>query len=383
MFKRLLKSLPVVIFIFVLGSSALAQDDGKFFSSGDFSLGTHWSADGSRVALVSYVIGDRSGVMVLDAETGEQIYLTEHPTILEATTVEEWWSAGLSFSPDESQILSWPGDAYAYFWDAETGELLHQVEVLSTNIQSGIWRPDGKQVMLVTQSAVHLIDAVTGFETKFSVMGEDVATASYSHNGERIMVALTAGRVEINDLRLSKNIIMQSEADIRGAQWNPDGNQILTWSSDGRVNVWNVATGALAYSLSHDKPILDASWSPDGQYFLVVDEETEWGAPEYFGRIWIYESLTGNLVHQVEVQEVGYGGAVWSPDSQYFAAWTASINYATSTYIYNLTDTEPIDSAGLNGTAGVIWKNDMRALLLWSQVDGTLFITPLDPNLFE
>lgn len=322
--------------------------------------------------------------MLLDAETGEQVYLTEHPTIIiNGQEAEMWGAAGLSFSPDGSQILAWPGDTYAYIWNSETGEQLHRVEVLSTNIQTGIWHPDGKQVLLVTQSAVHLIDAVTGFETKFAVIGEDVATADYSHDGARIMVALTAGRIEINDLRLRRNIIMQSETDIRGAQWSPDDTQILTWSSDGRVNVWDVLTGTLAYTLSHDKPILDASWSPDGQHFLVVDEETDWGTPEYFGRIWVYESLTGNLMHQVEVQEIGYGGAVWSPDSQYFAAWTALINYATTTYIYSLTETEPIDSAGLNGTMGVLWKSDMSALLLWSQVDGRVFVTPLDPSLAE
>ncbi len=386
MLQKIGKGLLLIIICGLLINQPIyAQDNDdsqQYIQTGWRVRDVQTTADGSKLAFITYWIDELSGVTVFDTTSNAEIYVTEHPLMIGSSVLEDWWSSGVRFSPDESKILSWSGDMYAYIWDTETGERLSIIEVLGESIRYGMWRGDGEQLILVTNSTLHLIDVASGTELNFIVMGEPIGAASYSPDSSQIMIALTSGIIEIFNENLGTIGKMTSEADIRGAVWHPDNHQIVTWSTSGHVTVWDVETESISYVLSHDKSILEASWSPNGEHLLVIDDEPDWG-PDYLGRIWVYASETGELEQNYQVDGIGYGGATWSSDSQYLAAWTAPINYSGVTYFYDLDSSEPIYNTNMNGTSGVVWQQDMHHIILWSEIDGIVMIEDLGDRFTE
>jgi eukaryotic-like serine/threonine-protein kinase len=60
------------------------------------------------------------------------------------------------------------------------------------------------------------------------------------------------------------------QAQVRVAEYSPDGTRILTGSADGLVKVWNPDSGDESMpSLTHDTGVLAAAFSPDGTSILV------------------------------------------------------------------------------------------------------------------
>jgi WD40 repeat protein len=48
--------------------------------------------------------------------------------------------------------------------------------------------------------------------------------------------------------------------------WSPEGQRLATSSSDGRVRLWSLETGAELSQLAHPSPVTELAWSRDGQF---------------------------------------------------------------------------------------------------------------------
>jgi WD40 repeat protein len=101
----------------------------------------------------------------------------------------------------------------------------------------------------------------------------------------------------------------------------PDGRWLAAASSQGRMLLWQVATGELRWTSvvtstpSVDSPLCSLAFSPGGQYL----------ASSWLGSaVYLWRAADGMLVHRWDVaQEWASGGATFSPDGQLLAAWTA------------------------------------------------------------
>ena len=63
------------------------------------------------------------------------------------------------------------------------------------------------------------------------------------------------------------------QGPVRVIAWSPDEAAVASGGEDGRVNVWETATGTvLALYTEHTEPISALDWSPDGCWITSAEE---------------------------------------------------------------------------------------------------------------
>jgi WD40 repeat protein len=100
--------------------------------------------------------------------------------------------------------------------------------------------------------------------------------------------------------------LLPHESPVRGAEFSPDGNRILTWTADGALQLWDrYARTPIPLTLTDMDAIQGAAFSPDGFRLLT------WGKKANL-RLWDRASgaaLTPSFPHQGRVKH-----AAFSPD---------------------------------------------------------------------
>lgn len=101
-----------------------------------------------------------------------------------------------------------------------------------------------------------------------------VWAVSWSPDETRIAVGFEDGRVEIHNVNTpSMPIILVGHSGIViTLAWHPTNSLLATGSDDGTVKLWNSTSGenVLTYN-DFDSYIDKVSWSPDGDYLLVTE----------------------------------------------------------------------------------------------------------------
>jgi WD40 repeat protein len=265
----------------------------------DVVIGASWSGD-ETIILTWWVGGD--SVMMWDTE-GHLISTLDHNAPVAApiwskivrilswsgSTVRIWsrdgrqlallengaFVTGAIWSGDETQILSWSEDNRVRLWSA-TGTLLATLDQdesapgLNLIIDAG-WSPDENCILYYTRTAIYIWSA------------EGQLVTSFTHNGN------TVG----------------------GAIWHSNSREVLSWSFDNTVRIWNVE-GKLLATLSHDNWVVGAEWNPTGTLVL------SWSA-DSTARVWDNEG------HQLVVTDMGrryYHPTIGLTYQVYHAYWS-------------------------------------------------------------
>ena len=67
---------------------------------------------------------------------------------------------------------------------------------------------------------------------------------------------------------------MQHEAEVKAAQFSPDGRRVVTASSDYTARLWDGTTGqAVGEPMQHDGAVTSAQFSPDGRRVATASED--------------------------------------------------------------------------------------------------------------
>jgi WD40 repeat protein/serine/threonine protein kinase len=173
-----------------------------------------------------------------------------------------------------------------------------------------------------------------------SALERDAAqgAAHFSPDGEHIVTASSDGKVRVWNAQTGQ-MICESPAHrgaINSVAFSPDGSKLVTASSDGRAFVLNAATGALEFQIVHERPVnaaesslADAEPAPDNpkRTFPVLDAKFSpdgvWiatagadGAVRRFN-LRTSEELTPLGHNQIPVNAIAF-----SPDSQWVATAT-------------------------------------------------------------
>ena len=77
---------------------------------------------------------------------------------------------------------------------------------------------------------------------------------------------------------------------VRSASFSPDGQHIVTASSDKTARVWDLHGRSLATLQGHQSAVTSASFSPDGQHIVTASSDKT-------ARVWRVESLDQLLKH--------------------------------------------------------------------------------------
>src|SRR6266699_787693 len=100
-----------------------------------------------------------------------------------------------------------------------------------------------------------------------------VNSARFSPNGQRIVTASTDKTARLWDAASGKPIgeSMKHEGMVNSTQCSPDGQRVVTASKDKTARLWDAASGKpIGESMKHEDVVTSAQFSPDGQRVVTA-----------------------------------------------------------------------------------------------------------------
>jgi WD40 repeat protein/Flp pilus assembly protein TadD len=250
-----------------------------------------FSPDGRKIATAyGYAYSDQAitgEARVWDTETGEPLT----PPLKHKGTVYS-----ISFSPNGRQVVTASQDKTARIWDAVTGEPVTPPMQHEGQVRRAFFSPDGSRVVTGAERWGKVWNAVTGEPESKPLMLSDQSIwhIALSPDGKRVLITSAgtyetgSGQAEVFDIDTGEPVTQPLIHPSNKARWvyygefSPDGQRIVTASSDGKARIWDAATGELLCPkkdkkgrlscgpLEHEDGVTHASFSPNGKYILTA-----------------------------------------------------------------------------------------------------------------
>jgi len=223
---------------------------------------------------------DTNKLYMFDSQTGEVVRLFEtgRDTLLILPDI----------SPDGKLVAAGDYEGTFYFWDMSTGDLLKTMTCLSW-AHLIKWSPDGRKFAILCfdftedVSSIRIFDAES-YQLLISIesdwVKEPYQYISWSPDSTRIAVAggndetgTFINPVYVFDANSGEEIlkIIKHTGGVWAARWSPNGERLVSGSSDDTTRIWDVETGAELLTLTTPNDwMADPSWSPDGQHVVVT-----------------------------------------------------------------------------------------------------------------
>lgn len=188
----------------------------------------------------------------------------------------------VTWSPDNSKIISGGWDNTLRVWDASSGEELRVIYSDSPWFESVAWSPSGDLIAVGHKDGlVYIIDTIS-WKTINTLFGP---------NGGH-------------------------EGGVPVVSWSPDGTKIAAGSRDeGKAFIWN-SSGAQLYQLSNQPlSVLGLGWSADSKMIAFSGEGWD---------IVITEITTGSELLRLGDHKPNTYCVAWSPDGKLLATITST-----------------------------------------------------------
>ncbi|MBI5491200.1 MAG: PD40 domain-containing protein [Deltaproteobacteria bacterium] len=352
------KTAKLLMFETTSGEVVWEKDLGRTIGSLAYSPDGRWLAVGIKN------MQSPSAIALLDGETGDEI------RSLEGHTDGIW---DLAFSADGSRLASTAIDDAIRVWDPSGGgELLRVAE--GVGAAAVAFSPDGLTLAAAggRQHWVHAWDAATGAERSASHDGAVLAVA-FAPGGDELAAASSDGRLHVWDVASGTRRLAfpVAEGEAIAVAWSPDGRTLATiGSQEPRVRLWNATDGqALRDAGRFDRPAVSLAFSADGTVLFVgcdgravhaIDVATGTEQVRLEGH---RRPVTGLAVSAADgtVASGGWDGEIrlWSPTTAAAGVWNAGAVLPAHTG-----DVDVLQFSADGGTLLSAGRDDR--LLVWS-----------------
>lgn len=196
----------------------------------------------------------------------------------------ERWLTDVAFSPDGRMVGAVAGDGLALIWDADSGELLHRIEVGGEEVIGLAFSPDGALAYTVVGAATTVqawdLTGDRSFLTRLPVTDParvDRGMLRVGRQGDTVaaMDTLDTAVTHLLDVVDDRRVRLpeESEAFIAAADFSPDDSWFAAGFDDGMVRLYDASTGTrLASRQVLDGLVMEVSFAADGEHLVAVDD---------------------------------------------------------------------------------------------------------------
>lgn len=287
--------------------------------------------------------------------------------------------SALAFSPDAKFLVSGSSDGTVRVWDVAGGTTLQTFKVLQdARPNQVVFSGDGKLVAACSSSGVQLWDVKTGEmrAPKEQPLGWTEGI-SFSPDGKWLATGHLrfddSPRVLLWDLATLQPKPLTGHAHtVMAVAFSPDGKLLASLDENGKVNVWDVASGEVKKTLDsgarHKKDQLQndlcLAFSPNSKLMACSGEHT---------KAKVFNLATGELVGQYARHQQNVSGLDIAPDGETVASadfevvlWDAA--------------TGKVKARFANSFGGRIEEIDISSngkLLAWADTGTAVYLNPL------
>jgi hypothetical protein len=202
----------------------------------------------------------------------------------------------LAYSPDGQRLAAGLGDGTVRIIDPETGSEMQLVRTADHSTNWLAFHANGRQ-LITSSSGIGLNPP----QAKDTIHVWDLDPPQHA----RTITGIRDGRDVIRDGR-----------DVSTMCYHPDGRRVVAVGHDGRVRLWDAATGKIDRTLAGpESEVCHVAVSPDGRLAAALARDV--------AQVWDIES--GQVRHKLPLPSGGlYGQVAFSPNSRYLAVALAS-----------------------------------------------------------
>lgn len=265
-----------------------------------------FSPDGKYIAAA-----DRNGtIQVWDNQTGQEVLRLDAGAII----------VGIAYNSAGTQLITGDAnDGYIKIWNTKTGKLESSIFVQKIDFTMAM-SADGLLLATSYSNEVIIWD-VTTWKERFSLSGHtsQVFSVAFSRDGKRLATGGDDGRIIIWDTATGQNLlsfyVSQPSCAKPNVLFNADGTRLITADGCGTVRFWEITADAsrevFHRTVHGGRGLNSIKLNPDGTQLAVGDNNN----------ISIWDSNSG---FDLFVLPVGWQGQLnggdFSPDGNLFAA---------------------------------------------------------------
>jgi hypothetical protein len=242
------------------------------------------SADAGPVTLAE--VGGRGGSLAV-APNGSRVAVgprdpaDDRVLILSAATGREERTltgiGAVAFHPDSRRLATGRPGGGVRLWDVATGSEAGTIETGTQPVRALAFSPEGGRLAVATAEGLSSWDLVTRRRVSW---GEDVPEAvalAFSPDGGRLAVADTTG-VRLRDAVSGrvKGAVVADGLRVQALAFSPGSTRLVSGGADGRVLVWDVASGRELLALrDRGGAVTGVAWDSD-RVFALDDAVRVW-----------------------------------------------------------------------------------------------------------
>lgn len=201
-------------------------------------------------------------------------------------------------------------------WNASSGEPISPLIPYTNSLTQTYLSDDGQRIATITDRSVW-VRAVPGAALLAPCLSH-TQTVTMVHFGRKQgqLATVCGNQVHLWNIESGRKVFppLSLDAAVSCIQFSPDGNRLLTCTSDINLNersaqIWDAATGqAFCQPLWHRDGVLAASWSSDGRRIVTASED--------FTAI-VWDAATGKQLVPALRHEGQVRTAAFSPDGRW------------------------------------------------------------------